>query len=216
MPLAFAAGAGLSLGGLRAPLQPVSLLLTRGKHCRGDQSYGPIQAALAACFEAFSAPVGTKVTSQGLLLHADAFALTAWLATPSAAALRSPLDAAAAPGGGRDGGAAGTVGAALSGALLADDVAADMQCSKAFAAVLEFEASHAIGGADLLASCPAAAALRQSLVSSIVALATSLGVTVRAALASGRAGGWAGRGGWSSQAAPAAELPCALRSDASG
>jgi hypothetical protein len=177
MPLAFAAGAGLTLG-LGAPLQPVSLLLTRGKHCRGDQSYAPIQAALAACFEAFSVPVAAKVSSQGLVLHADAFALTAWLATPSAAALLSPLDAAAAAPSGRDGSGSAAGAAALSGALLADDVAADMQCSKAFAAVLEFEASHAMGSSDLLASSPQAAALRQSLISSIVTLAASLGVQV--------------------------------------
>ncbi len=187
MPLAFAAGAGLALG-LGAPLQPVSLLLTRGKHCRGDQSYTPIQAALTACFEAFSVPVAAKVTGQGLVLHADAFALTAWLATPSAAALLSPLDAAAAPNG-SDGGASAAGAAALSGALLADDVAADMQCSKAFAAVLEFEAGHAMGSSDLLSSSPQAAALRQSLVSSIVALAASLGVQVSR---SRRAGPW----GW--------------------
>ncbi|KAI7837718.1 hypothetical protein COHA_008440 [Chlorella ohadii] len=180
MPLAFAAGAGLALG-LGAPLQPVSLLLTRGKHCRGDQSYTPIQAALTACFEAFSVPVAAKVTGQGLVLHADAFALTAWLATPSAAALLSPLDAAAAPNG-RDGSASAAGAAALSGALLADDVAADMQCSKAFAAVLEFEAGHAMGNSDLLSSSPQAAALRQSLVSSIVALAASLGVQEETAL----------------------------------
>lgn len=178
MPLAFAAGAGLSLG-LGVPLQPVSLLLTRGKHCRGDQSYAPIQAALTACFEAFSVPVAAKVTGQGLVLHADAFALTAWLATPSAAALLSPLDAAAAASSGRDSSTSTAGSAALSGALLADDVAADMQCSKAFAAVLEFEASHGMGSSDLLASSPQAAALRQSLISSIVALAASLGVQVR-------------------------------------
>lgn len=178
MPLAFAAGAGLSLG-LGAPLQPVSLLLTRGKHCRGDQSYAPIQAALAACFEAFSVPVAAKVTGQGLVLHADAFALTAWLATPSAAALLSPLDAAAAASTGRDSSTSTAGSVALSGALLADDVAADMQCSKAFAAVLEFEASHGMGSNDLLASSPQAAALRQSLISSIVTLAASLGVQVR-------------------------------------
>lgn len=181
MPLAFAAGAGLAP---HVGLQPVSLSLTRGKHCRGDQSYAPIQASLQACFDAFSAPVAAKLTPQGgLLLHADAFALTAWLATPSAAALLSPLAAAAAGGG------ASAAGAQLSGALLADDVAADMQCAKAFAAVLEFEAARgADGGADACAQDASAhqAALRQALVGSIVAVATRLGVQVREV---GRLGG---------------------------
>lgn len=172
MPLAFAAGAGLGLGQV---LQPVSLLLTRGKHCRGDQSYAPIQASLQNCFEAFSAPVAAKLTPQGLLLHADAFALTAWLAMPSAAALLSPLSAAAAGGGSSGGGSANS--ATLSGALLADDVAADMQCSKAFAAVLEFEAGHGVSG-DALAASPHAASLRQALVGHIVTVAARLGVQV--------------------------------------
>lgn len=167
MPLAFAAAAaGTRLG---AAPQPVTLLLTRGKHCRGDHSFAPVQQALSACFASFSAPVTAELRGQGLLLHADALALTSWLTSAGAAALLSPLGAAAR-------------GPVLSSALLADDVAADMQCSKAFAAVLEFEGAHAVSGA-VLAGSPRAAALRQQLASSLLILASSLGIQV---------GGWQG------------------------
>lgn len=173
MPLAFAAAAaGTRLG---APPQPVTLLLTRGKHCRGDHSFAPVQQALAACLASFSAPVATDLRGQGLLLHADALTLTAWLATPGAAALLSPLAAAGVAAGG----AGPAVPPVLSAALLADDVAADMQCSKAFAAVLEFEAAHVVNSAALTGS-PRAAALRQRLASDIVVLSHTLGVQVGA------------------------------------
>jgi hypothetical protein len=176
MPLAFAAAGAAAAARMGQPLQPVSLLLTRGKHCRSDQSYTPIQASLAACFQAFSAPVAAKHTPQGLLLTADALALTAWLATPSAAALLSPMVAAAAGGS----------PAVLSASLLADDVAADMQCSKAFAAVLEFESSragaHGSGTSSALEASPRSAELRQRLVGDIAALSHSLGVQEEAAL----------------------------------
>lgn len=175
MPLAFAAAAaGARLG---AAPQPVTLLLTRGKHCRGDHSFAPVQQALAACLASFSAPVVAELRGQGLLLHADTLALTAWLGTPGAAALLSPLAAAGvAPGA-----AAPAPPPVLSAALLADDVAADMQCSKAFAAVLEFEAAHLVSAAALTGS-PRAAALRQRLASDIVVLSHTLGVQEETAL----------------------------------
>lgn len=171
MPLAFAAAAaGTRLG---AAPQPVTLLLTRGKHCRGDHSFAPVQQALSACLASFSAPIAAELRGQGLLLHADALALTAWLATPGAAALLSPLAAAGVV----PGGAAPAAPPVLSSALLADDVAADMQCSKAFAAVLEFEAAHVVDATALTGS-PRAAALRQRLASDIAVLSHSLGVQV--------------------------------------
>lgn len=176
MPLAFSAGATTGGGLPGQPLQPVSLLLTRGKHCRAEQPFAAIQPALAACLAAFSAPVAVKLTGQGLALHADGLSLTAWLSTPGAAALLSPLDAAAGGGGA----ASASATPVLSAALLADDVAADMQCSKAFAAVMEHEAAHGGGGGggdDPLAA-PAAAALRQRLASDIVTLSHSLDVQV--------------------------------------
>jgi hypothetical protein len=171
MPLAFAAAGAAAAARMGQPLQPVSLLLTRGKHCRADQSFMPIQASLAACFQAFSAPVAARHTAQGLVLTADALALTAWLATPSAAALLSPMVAAAAGGS----------PAVLSASLLADDVAADMQCSKAFAAVLEFESSRA-GAHGVLEASPRSAELRQRLVGDIAVLSHSLGVQEETAL----------------------------------
>lgn len=172
MPLAFSAGATVGGGLLGQPQHPVSLLLTRGKHCRSEQPFAPIQQALTACFSAFSAPVAVKLTGQGLVLHADGLSLTAWLSTPGASALLSPLEAAATAG-------SGNGGTVLSAALLADDVAADMQCSKAFAAVMEHEASAGAGAGGSALARPAAAALRQQLASDIVALSHSLNVQVR-------------------------------------
>lgn len=175
MPLAFSAGATVGGGLLGQPQHPVSLLLTRGKHCRSEQPFAPIQQALTACFSAFSAPVAVKLTGQGLVLHADGLSLTAWLSTPGASALLSPLEAAATAG-------SGNGGTVLSAALLADDVAADMQCSKAFAAVMEHEASAGAGAGGSALARPAAAALRQQLASDIVALSHSLNVQEETAL----------------------------------
>jgi hypothetical protein len=187
MPLAFSAGATAGGGLLGQPLQPVSLLLTRGKHCRSDQPFAAIQPVLAACFSAFSAPLAISQTAQGLALHADGLSLTAWLSTPGAAALLSPLGAAGRSSNTGSSGSSNLASAAasaapiLSASLLADDVAADMQCSKAFAAVMEHEARHGCGfsGGDPLAA-PAATALRQRLASDIITLSHSLDVQVRA------------------------------------
>jgi hypothetical protein len=184
MPLAFSAGA--TAGGLLGqPLHPVSLLLTRGKHCRVEQPFAAIQPALAACFAAFSAPVAVQLQGQGLALQADGLSLTSWLATPSAAALLSPLEAAAAPG-------AGSGGAVMSAALLADDVAADMQCSKAFAALMEHEGGAALAAASDALASPTTAALRQQVASDIVALSHSLDVRVSVFVAGGGGGWWVG------------------------
>ncbi|PSC77032.1 Pentatricopeptide repeat-containing [Micractinium conductrix] len=168
MPLAFAAAAaGAHLG---AAPHPVSLTLTRGKHCRGDHSFAPVQRSLADCFAAFSAPIAVELRGNSVSLQADALALTAWLSSPSATALLSPLDAAA-PG----------ATPVPSAALLADDVAADMQCSKAFAAVLEFEAAHPVSGAAL-AGTTRAAALRARLAADVLSLSHTLGVQEETAL----------------------------------
>ena len=138
----------------------LSLLLARGKHSRMDQGYTHIAACLSTMFGAFSAPLVAEVTPQGLAIHADAGAvLSTWLASSRCAALVSPMAAAAgAP--------------IISAALLHEDATAERRCAPAFAAVAEFEATHVVL-TDAFIS-PAAASLRQELVSALLSLGQGL------------------------------------------
>lgn len=143
----------------------VSLLLTRGKHCRSAGSYDQIAAHLGALFVAVSAPLSVEIALSGALsISGDATSLGPWLASsPGAVALLSPMAAAA--------------GAPVhSAALLHEDAAAQRQCGPAFAAVLEYEASHPPLTPDALSS-PRLAGLRQDLAAAVVGLGQALSLS---------------------------------------
>eukprot|EP00887_Chlorella_sp_A99_P006645 scaffold3.g6645.t1 len=138
-----------------------SLLLARSKHCRTDPGFARMATCLGTLLSAFSAPLAAAATPAGLAVRCtEPAALAPWLASPSAQALLSPLASA------------GAGAPVLTSALFQEDVGAEGRCGPAFAAVAQFEAAHAVAS-DAFTS-PAAAALRQELVSALLALGHSL------------------------------------------
>lgn len=109
-----------------------SLLLTKGKHAPWDHSFEAVGSFLRSMFAAYSVPVTVDLVPQGLRIQGDGQILSAWTCSPSSLALLSILDF---------NNSMGNLPSVSS--MIREDKSGELQCSKAFAAVRDFEARRA-------------------------------------------------------------------------
>lgn len=126
---------GLAAGAFGAA-QPSdrALLLTKSKHAPWNHSFESVCKSLKLMFDAFSIPASASIVQKGLEIRSNAEMLPAWTVSPSGLALLSMLDIGNNSMGNLPGLAA----------MIREDKSGELQCSKAFAAVRDFEARRSL------------------------------------------------------------------------